>query len=96
MVQLEDFCEKLVLFNRRKNLDEGFIRTLLLETYGNICVQNGEEKIVMVKHPEAVKIARLMEKYNGNRSQVANELGISTTTLWRRIKKYGILQNYEL
>ena len=52
--------------------------------------------VFKVKHPEAVKISRLMEKYNGNRSQVANELGISTTTLWRRIKKYGIFQNYEL
>lgn len=96
LVQLEDFCEKLVLFNHRKNLDAGFIRTLLLETYGNVSIQNKKEKIVMVKHPEAVKISRLMEKYNGNRSQVANELGISTTTLWRRIKKYGIFQNYEL
>lgn len=96
LVQLEDFCEKLVLFNRRKSLDAGFIRTLLLETYGDICVQNGKEKIVMVKHPEAVKIARLMEKHGGNRAEVAKELGVSTTTLWRRIKKYGIPQSYEL
>lgn len=96
LVQLEDFCEKLVLFNHRKNLEAGFIRTLLLETYSDICVQNGKEKIVMVKHPEAVKIARLMEINGGNRAKTAKDLGISTTTLWRRIKKYGILQNYEI
>ena len=40
---------------------------------------------------------RLMEcsvgpryRYDGNRSRVASALGISTTTLWRKIKKYGL------
>ena len=36
----------------------------------------------------------LLEKYHGNRNAVAAELGISTTTLWRRMKKYGIEPNY--
>ena len=36
----------------------------------------------------------LLEKYHGNRNAVAAELGVSTTTLWRRMKKYGIEPNY--
>lgn len=28
--------------------------------------------------------------YSGNRSETAKALGISPTTLWRRMKKYGI------
>ena len=29
-------------------------------------------------------------KYNGNRSKMAKELDISTTTLWRKLKKYNL------
>ena len=29
-------------------------------------------------------------KYNGNRTKMAKELDISTTTLWRKLKKYNL------
>ena len=45
---------------------------------------------MIYKAPEAEEISRLLDQYYGNRSAVANELGISTTTLWRKMKKYGI------
>jgi two-component system, NtrC family, response regulator HupR/HoxA len=38
---------------------------------------------------EREEILRLMELHRGNSSQVAKELGISRTTLWRRLKDYG-------
>jgi len=41
-----------------------------------------------------VKLRELLEQYHGNRVQVAEALGISTTTLWRRMKKYGIEARY--
>lgn len=39
---------------------------------------------------EKEMIEELLEKYDGDRTKIASELGMSTTTLWRRIKKYGI------
>ncbi len=45
-------------------------------------------------HPQTYaehrKIMQLLQKYNGNRSQTAKALGIDRTTLWRKMKRYGI------
>ncbi len=35
-------------------------------------------------------IESTLQKYNGNRSQTADELGINKTTLWRKMKKYNL------
>ena len=50
----------------------------------------GTEKVVLYKDQKAVQIAELLRKYGGSREKVAAELGVSKTTLWRYIKKYGI------
>ena len=96
LLQLERFCERLVLTANRKRLEEGYIRELLLDTYP--LIKSGGEKStkVVVSHPEALHIMELMEACEGNRIQVAEQLGISTTTLWRRMKKYGIGSKYGL
>lgn len=41
---------------------------------------------------EATHIRRMLEKHRWNRSRVASELGIGRTTLWRKIKSYGLEQ----
>jgi two-component system response regulator AtoC len=35
-------------------------------------------------------IERALERYRGNRRQAAGALKISTVTLWRKMKQYGI------
>ncbi len=35
-------------------------------------------------------IETLLEKYNGNRTKVAKDLGLSRTTLWRKFKKHNL------
>lgn len=40
----------------------------------------------------AEELRLLLDHYHGSRMAVANALGISTTTLWRRMKKYGLIQ----
>ena len=52
------------------------------------------EKIVVVQDPKAMEISRLLSQHYGNREKVAAELGISKTTLWRYMKKYGIEASY--
>ena len=39
---------------------------------------------------EGQRILEALERNDGNRAVTAQELGISTTTLWRKIKKLGI------
>ena len=39
---------------------------------------------------EAERIRSVLEKHAGNRIAAARELGISRTTLWRKIKRYGL------
>jgi len=39
---------------------------------------------------ETEKLKQLLERHNGNRTQAANELGISRVALWKKLKKHGI------
>ncbi|NWF94468.1 MAG: sigma 54-interacting transcriptional regulator [Syntrophaceae bacterium] len=40
---------------------------------------------------EAEVIEKTLKKHRGNRKKTAQELGIDRTTLWRKIKKYGLV-----
>jgi propionate catabolism operon transcriptional regulator len=40
--------------------------------------------------PEQQKIVNALEKCKGHRGKAAKELGIERTTLWRKMKKFGI------
>lgn len=94
VVQLEAFCERMFLSANKKNIDEIFVNELLEELYPNYIEDDGQQKIVVYRQKEAEELIELLQKHSGNRQKVANELGISTTTLWRKIKKYEIGDNY--
>ena len=89
-MQLKAFLERLVLTANKRSIAEGTIRTLFGELYPYVGEVGGEEKLVVYKTEEAVKISELLKKHRGNRKLSAEELGISTTTLWRKMNKYGI------
>ncbi|MDW2799282.1 PrpR N-terminal domain-containing protein [Clostridium boliviensis] len=96
ILQLESFCERLVLTAHRRKVEEGMVKSLLQELYPVIREENGTAQIVKTQNPEALRIERLMEQYNGRRTEVAEAMKISTTTLWRKMKRYGIGDNYDL
>jgi PAS domain S-box-containing protein len=48
-------------------------------------------EITPLEQAEAKTIDETMKKNKGNRSKTAQELGMSRITLWRKIKKYGIM-----
>lgn len=50
----------------------------------------GTEQVVLYQDRRAVELAALMKRHKGNRQKVAEELGVSKTTLWRYLKKYDI------
>ncbi|MGE4352486.1 MAG: PrpR N-terminal domain-containing protein [Oscillospiraceae bacterium] len=95
-IQLSSFCERIVLTAPRRSVDENFIETMYFHMYPLTHRRKTEQPSIVYKDPEAAVIAELLEKYNGCRGDVANALGISTTTLWRKIKKYNIANKYEL
>jgi DNA-binding NtrC family response regulator len=43
-----------------------------------------------LQEQERVSIERALERFGGNRRQAAEALRISTVTLWRRMKRYGL------
>lgn len=88
--QLHAFAERLVLTARKRLADEIVIEKLYDELYPKVKKVAGEERYVLYRSPEGEEIRDLLEKYQGNRKEVAEALGISTTTLWRRMKKYGV------
>lgn len=53
-----------------------------------------KETVVLFKDKKAADLAELLRRYDGDRAKVAAELGVSKTTLWRYIKKYGIKSDY--
>lgn len=100
-LQLDSFMESLVLTANKRNIDEYAIRKLkenLLQTedffkktYKEI--ENLEEMIQqknrnMGQEEEAIR--KVLKETGGSRKVTAKRLGMSTTTLWRKIKKYEI------
>ena len=90
--QLNSVCERLVLLTQKRNIDEVFLRQQLEQVAPRMLP--GTEQIVLYKDQKAVEIAALLKKHHGNRQQVADELGVSKTTLWRYLKKYDIKPDY--
>ncbi len=88
--QLRGFCERLVITAEKRSVDEVAIQQLYDSLYPRLRTFDGDEKVVIYRTPEADEIEKLLEEHHGNRKEVAARLGISTTTLWRRMKKYGV------
>lgn len=95
-IQLESFCERLFLTSPKKTITSDYVY-FLLDTLYPVKERISEDgTTVIYQHPEAARLTELLEKHQGNRSAVSKELGISTTTLWRRMKKYGVTNKYDL
>ncbi len=86
--QMESLCQRVVLLTEKRSVDEVFLRRQLDQMAPRVLPDTGQ--VVVYREQKAVQIAQLLEKHGGNRQKVAQELGVSTTTLWRYIKKYGI------
>lgn len=93
-LQVKAFMERLVLTAKRRSIAESMIRKLYGELYPYVGDAGGEDRVIVYKSEEAAKISELLRKHRGSRKLAAEELGISTTTLWRKMNKYGIESKY--
>jgi len=90
--QINSLCERIVLLSEKRNIDEMFLQRQLEQVAPRLLP--GTDTVILYKDQKAVELAELLRKNNGNREKVAAELGISKTTLWRRMKKYGIEKDF--
>jgi transcriptional regulator with PAS, ATPase and Fis domain len=104
VAQLKFFCEKITVLAEKKVLDAEFVNRYLV-TFPDISVArdgskgDGEasaKRVILYRNPESATILAALEKHCGNRALAAAELGISATTLWRKMKKYHIGYKFEI
>lgn len=92
--QVHSFCQRLIAQAPRRTVDEETVDLLLPpeepEPLPAAAGQTPPPAAPFASDPEEVQIRRLLRAHYGSRSEVAAILGISTTTLWRKMKKYGL------
>jgi len=91
--QLENFLERCVVLSGNKEIN---IDVIDEATIGSPTYMTSDEKNVefacspdnkgVLKHIESETIKNVLEETNGNKTLAAEKLGISVTTLWRRLK----------
>lgn len=86
--QVSRSCQRIVLLAEKRTVDEVFLRRQLEQAAP--APQAAPLPAPPAGDPKAERLAALLRKHGGNREKVAAEMGISKTTLWRYIKKYGI------
>lgn len=88
--QINSLCQRLVLLSEKRTVDEAAVRAhLQVITAGS----QAPEPAAEYHDPRAEELAELLNRCRGSREKAAKELGISKTTLWRRMKKYGIARD---
>lgn len=89
LIELKSFCDRLVLNANKRNIDEKMVNRTMKQV---LCwVENkGTENNIESSSNEKDWILQILNKNMGNRKKTARELGISETTLWRRMRKYDI------
>lgn len=94
-IQMEAFMDRLILTVGKRTIREEHVRILLEELYS----QSDALEIRRIRQEDQVKksplreediIRETLKRYGSNKTLTAKSLGISKSTLWRKIKKYGI------
>lgn len=87
--ELENVCERIVAWVHTSGDVErlpSVMRQIVPEFFTNASNQYSTESGVIKLHEKQI-ILDAMQHWNGDRRKVAENLGISPTTLWRRLKK---------
>ncbi|TVM03655.1 MAG: sigma-54-dependent Fis family transcriptional regulator [Candidatus Brocadia sp. WS118] len=90
--ELENVIERAVTLTKGNQIT---IADLALESASpadmmNVMIEMGGIRAALAQE-ERKTIVETLRKHAGNRKQAANNLGISTTTLWRKMKEYQIV-----
>lgn len=90
--QLENIIERCVVLCKGKEIDVDIIFEVMngapnfsMEEKQNTCVGHASGD-GLLKHVEGEMIKKVLEETKGNKTLAAEKLGISITTLWRKLK----------
>ena len=84
--ELEHAVERAVILANRPSIR---VRELPPEVTQKPRTRSGDDTMDL-QEQERVMIERALERFQGNRKQAADALKISTVTLWRKMKQYGL------
>ncbi len=88
--QLQNVIEHAVVLCRGRRIEiDSLPRELLQEMSGRKCRESGSAGGPLLE-AEAATILQTLQQYGGHRGETAAALGIDKTTLWRKMKKFGI------
>jgi transcriptional regulator, propionate catabolism operon regulatory protein len=100
--EMENFAQRFCALNSVSDTTYDLVKTFTdilgeflqqKESIQNeVSVSSSMEKNVYISSPEMekLKIVNTLFETNGNKNQAAEKLGMSRTTLWRKIKQYNI------
>ena len=84
--ELEHAVERAVILANHPNIR---VRDLPPELTQNSRARSGDDTLNL-QEQERLMIERALEQFRGNRRKAADALKISTVTLWRKMKQFGI------
>ncbi|MBQ8094739.1 MAG: sigma 54-interacting transcriptional regulator [Clostridia bacterium] len=84
---IEYFCMRAVMLAPEPEISLAFIRERLLP---DLDQGESEQQIHIVADQEELRIRRILHETGNNRNIAAQQLGMSRSTLWRKMHKYGI------
>jgi PAS domain S-box-containing protein len=88
--ELENIIEHAFVMCKGEVLELRHLPSELIESSKETLLKE-KEVSKPLQTAEAEAILRALERNKGNRLRTARELGIDRTTLWRKIKRYGIV-----
>lgn len=89
--QLNNIMERLIIMNNNGIIDSDLVKNVLdnSNSYNNKDLNNDDNRFINRENlSEEEIVKRVLIETKGNRKVAAEKLGISTTTLWRKINKY--------
>ena len=84
---IEYFCLKAVMLANEPEISLAFVREKLLPD-----LEQGEKEQAahVVADQEGLLLRKALREARGSRSAAAESLGMARSTLWRKMKKYGL------
>ena len=88
--ELENIIEHAFVLCRGHEIKHEHLPAELVRDLPSLDSSESKSFDLMRDQAEAAIIMNALGKHKGNKSKAASELGINKSTLWRKIKKYGI------
>lgn len=87
--ELQNIIERLVILSDGPHLDETHLPREVVQRSAETNGVTGAQDLTLAE-VERQYILGILERYEGQKTIAAEKLGISTTTLWRKLKEYGV------